>query len=346
MSGPMVVVYGAGSIGAYVGGSLLAQRVDVILIGRSRMRERINQFGLQVSDLRGQHITVPRERIVYVEAEQAAQYALAAADLVIVAVKSGATDAVGQMLFRHLKSGAMVVSLQNGMGNARLLRDSLPEHRVLAGMVPFNVVQLPDGRLHRATAGDIMVEQDERWKRWLPVFESAGLRLVQRGDFRRVQWGKLLLNLNNAVNALSDLPLREQLMQRDYREVLALLITEALRTLDAAGIKPVRVGRVAPARLPRLLRLPNGLFRVVAAGMLRMDPEARSSMWEDLEAGRLTEIEELNGAIVRLARRHGVAVPCNEAIVALVHAAEVGGQRSWPAQRLRYAMQAAIERTR
>lgn len=342
----MVVVMGAGSIGAYVGGCLLAQRVDVIMAGRSRMRERINQYGLDLSDLRGRRVTVARERIVYVEAERAVGHALQAADLVIVAVKSGATAAVAQTLYRHLKPGALVVSLQNGMGNARLLRDSLPDHRVLAGMVPFNVVQLPDGRLHRGTAGEIMVEKDERWARWLPTFAAAGLPLVQRSDFRMVQWGKLLLNLNNAVNALSGLPLREQLMQRDYREVLALLITEALRTLSEAGVQPARVGRVAPHRLPRILRLPDWLFRIVAAGMLRIDPQARSSMWEDLEAGRLTEIEELNGAVVRLARRHEVPVPCNEAIVALVHAAEVGGQRVWSGMRLRYAMQAAIERTR
>ena len=88
--------------------------------------------------------------------------------------------------------------------------------------------------------------------------------------------------------------------------------------LRAAGIQPAKVGRVGPRMLPGLLRLPDLLFRRVAAAMLRMDPEARSSMWEDLQAGRRTEVDYLNGAVVRMGTRHGIPTPGNDAVASLV----------------------------
>jgi 2-dehydropantoate 2-reductase len=75
--------------------------------------------------------------------------------------------------------------------------------------------------------------------------------------------------------------------------------------------------------VPRILRLPNWLFRRVAASMLAIDPEARSSMWEDLERRRPTEIDHLQGAILRLAGKADVRVPLTKRIVRLVKEAEV-----------------------
>jgi 2-dehydropantoate 2-reductase len=150
--------------------------------------------------------------------------------------------------------------------------------------------------------------------------------LLEHSDFAAVQWGKLLLNLNNPVNALSGLPLKAELSQRAYRRCLALLIDEARAVLRVAGIRPAKVARVGPGLLPTLLRLPDALFTRVAATMLRIDPQARSSMWEDLQAGRRTEVDYLNGAVVKLAQSLGLKAPANERLVALMRAAEAGTQ--------------------
>jgi 2-dehydropantoate 2-reductase len=141
---------------------------------------------------------------------------------------------------------------------------------------------------------------------------------------RAVQWGKLLLNLNNPVNALSELPLQAQLRNRDYRRVLADLQSEALGVMARAGITPAQVTPVAPRALPHLLRLPNWIFTRVAARMLRMDAQARSSMADDLRQGRVTEIDDLCGAVVRLARANGLAAPLNEAMCQLIPAHTLG----------------------
>jgi 2-dehydropantoate 2-reductase len=138
----------------------------------------------------------------------------------------------------------------------------------------------------------------------------------------KVQWGKLLLNLNNAVNAISGLPLKLQLSQRAYRRPAALLIHEALDVLNAAGIRPAKVGRVTPKLIPPLLRLPDFLFARAAGAMLRIDPHARTSMSTDLQRGHLTEVDYLNGEVVRLAKTLGRCAPFNQRICELIHLAE------------------------
>lgn len=320
MSGLRIAVFGAGSIGAYVGGALIAGGAEVVLIGRASMHERIKLHGLTVSDMDGRNTQLSAAQVHYSEDPSA----LAGTGLVLVSVKSADTESTAQLLAQHAAPDALIVSLQNGIGNADVLRRALPGRMVLAGMVPFNVVQLPGSRFHRGTEGSLMVEASPALAQWLPAFEAAGLPLVQRTDFVAVQWGKLLLNLNNAVNALSGVPLRTQLADCDYRRCLALLMDEALRALSAAGIVPAQIGKVPPSRMPRLMRLPDWLFKRVAAGALRIDPEARSSMWEDLQAGRRTEVDYLNGAVVALAERAGLDAPANRRIAALVHGAERG----------------------
>ena len=322
-----IAVFGSGLIGTYVGGNLCAASADVVLIGRATMQQHIRDHGLVLSDLRKRQVHLAAADVRFVLTPDA----LADADLIIVTVKSSATAEAGKEIARHAKSNALVLSLQNGIGNTATLQAMLPHHVVLAGMVPFNVVQTPDGRLHRGTDGEVMVQSSPLLTPWLSIFEAASLPLIQRSDFVAVQWGKLLLNLNNSVNALSGLPLKTQLSQRAYRRCLALLIDEALTTLTRASIEPAQVARIPPRRLPLLLRLPNFLFTRIAAQLLRIDPEARSSMAEDLQAKRLTEIDYLNGAVVALAAAHGGDAPANRRMVELVRQAEKGGSAAYDA---------------
>ena len=102
------------------------------------------------------------------------------------------------------------------------------------------------------------------------------------------------------------MPLATQLADRRWRRLLAAQIEEALAVLKAAGITPARIEGVPPRPIPRILRLPDWLFRRVARRMLAIDPQARSSMWEDLERRRPTEIDYLQGAILALAAKRGV----------------------------------------
>lgn len=319
-----IAVLGAGSIGVYVGGALQAHGADVTLIGRAAMQARLAREGLTLTDLHGRCTVLRADQVCFTQDPAA----LAQADLVLVTVKSAATLEAAQLIAAHGKASALVISLQNGVGNAETLRLALPGHTVLAGMVPFNVVQLGDSQFHRGTEGEIAVEQSPALGPWRAAFSAAQLPLIEHANFAAVQWGKLLLNLNNPINALSGLPLKTQLSQRAYRRCFALLIKETLGVLAAACIEPAKVVRLGPRLLPLVLSLPDALFSRVARAMLRIDPQARSSMWEDLQAGRRTEVDYLSGAVVRLAESLGMDAPLNRRVVVLMRAAESGKQPS------------------
>jgi 2-dehydropantoate 2-reductase len=233
-------------------------------------------------------------------------------------VKSGATAEAARLLAATQPAGSPVLSLQNGVSNAAVASAAAPTLTVLPGMVPFNVAELSPGHYHRGTTGALAAQDHPALRPWLRVFEAAGLPLALHADLRPVQWAKLLLNLNNPVNALSGLPLRAQLLDRDCRRVLAALQAEALAALAAAGIEPARLTPLPPRWLPAVLRLPTWLFERVAARMLRIDAQARSSMADDLALGRRTEVDAFCGEVQRLARAHGGDAPLNARIAHLI----------------------------
>jgi len=311
-----IVVAGAGSIGCYVGGQLAAAGRDVRFLARQRIADELAEHGLTVSDRDGGTLRVEAKDIV----AGVDPGVLASADVVLVTVKSGATREMARSIRQFAPAQAQVVSLQNGIDNTAILTEELPALKVVAGMVPFNVVALGAGRFHRGTDGDIVI--DATAAPLAATLSTTHMKIATHADMRALAWGKLLLNLNNALNALAGVPLREEIADRAWRRILAACIAEALVALDAADIEPAKVGALPPAMLPAVLRLPDVLFRLVAAAQLRIDPKARSSMWDDLEQRRSTEIDQLQGAIVALAARHGTPAPTNKAVLDRVKAAE------------------------
>ncbi|MGX5800843.1 2-dehydropantoate 2-reductase [Bradyrhizobium sp. Arg314] len=316
-----IAVAGAGSIGGYVGGCLALAGRKVVFLGRGRVVEAMRQGGLRVSDLDGRDRRIEAQAI---SATDDPAIALHEAAVILVTVKSGATAEMAKLIAVHGRSDAVVVSLQNGVDNADRLRARLPGRQVLTGMVMFNVVQSLDGevpfRVHRASQGEVMI--DGGVDGLADLLNVDGLAVEARADMKAVQWSKLLMNLNNALVALSDLPLAVQLADRSWRVILAAQIDEALAAMKAAGITPARITGLPAALLPKVLRLPDWLFGLLARRMLAIDPEARSSMWDDLKRGRPTEIDELQGAVIRVARQSGTPTPVNQRVTALVRQAE------------------------
>jgi 2-dehydropantoate 2-reductase len=148
-------------------------------------------------------------------------------------------------------------------------------------------------------------------------------------------WGKLLINMNNAVNALSGRTLRDELRRRDYRRVFAASVREGLRLLRRAEIEPGSLSPLPINLLPTILGTPDWLFNNTFFRMWKIDPKARSSMSDDLAAGRKSEVDYLNGELIRLAERLGMEAPVSRKIVELVHKAETGAKPLAPDKLLR-----------
>ena len=325
------IILGAGAIGCYVGGRLARAGQNVTLVGRPRVIDVLAVHGLTVTDLDGfkAHVEATALRL----APSLRDAGVDGDSVILLCVKGGGTEAAAREMAQACKPGMTVVSLQNGVDNVARIQADAPQMQVLAGMVPYNVVMREGHHVHRATTGSLHIERSLASAQIASRFNASGLPTDLSDNMRAVQWGKLLLNLNNPVNALSDLPLQAQLQDRDYRRVLADLQSEALAVLARAGISPAKVAAVAPRALPHLLRLPNWLFTRVAARMLRMDAQARSSMWNDLQQGRATEIDDLCGAVVRLARTHGGSAPLNQRMCELVAQHKTGQRLSGPQMR-------------
>jgi 2-dehydropantoate 2-reductase len=323
-------IYGAGSIGCYVGGRLSAAGASVTFIGRPRVGDELAAHGLLLTDYRGADVRVAPSAIRFSTTSDAARDA----DIILVTVKSAATDDAAADLNAVLPRATVVLSFQNGICNADALRQGLAGRRVIAGMVPFNVIARGHGAFHQGSEGDLELEADPLLGSFEQAFLRAGLPLVPRNDMKAVLWAKLLLNLNNPINALSNLPLQTELSQRAFRRCIRLAQSEALHLLDRAGITPAKLTPLPPRWIPRFLDVPDVVFAKLGRRMLAIDPLARSSMWEDLERGRTTEIDYINGEIVRLARGLGVRAPVNEKLVELIRDAERGGRREWPAVEL------------
>ncbi len=321
-----VLVMGAGAIGLYLGGRLGLAGLRVHFVARSPVVQMLLKDGLLVTTLEGSSQQLPARRL---SASESLADAPSAA-LILLTVKGCATRSAAESMALECAGATPVISFQNGVDNVDRIAAAAPELVAIAGMVPFNVVQTASSHVRQTTSGRLAATRCAVTEQFEKHFIAAGLPLELHEDMRPVQWGKLLLNLNNPLNALAGIPLIEELEDRAWRRILADLQDEALMAMRAADIRPARVTPLPTRWLPSLLRLPTPLFRRLVKRMLTIDPQARSSMYDDRVRGRTTEIDDLCGAVVRLAQAHSTPAPLNIALTQLLHS--VSSARFYMAQ--------------
>jgi 2-dehydropantoate 2-reductase len=334
ISGPRltrIAILGAGAIGCFVGGCWQAAGLPVHFVGRPMIRSAIRDHGLTLTDYEGWEARLAPDEVAY----SCDPDGIADADIIALAVKSGATAVAAEEIRQYGRPGSLVLSLQNGVTNIDVLRAELGDRFEIAqGMVPYNVAYMGDGRFHKGVKGQVWAEDRPQTRELSKRVGGSPAGLVLSSDMSAVIWGKLLINLNNAVNALSGRTLTEQLRDRDYRRVLAASMREGLNLLAHAGVRPAKVGPVPPRLLPAVVGSPDWLFNSLFLKLQKIDAKARSSMGDDIATGRRTEIDYLNGELVRLAERLGTEAPVNRKLVELIRKAE-GGARAIPPAELR-----------
>jgi 2-dehydropantoate 2-reductase len=326
--GPKVAILGAGSIGCFIGGAWQAAGLPVTFIGRSNIAREVDKHGLIVSDFNGWRAELPPGDVDY----RCGPEALDEAEVILLCVKSGATAEAAAQIAEHGNEAATVISFQNGVSNIDLLERGLGgRFEIARGMVPFNVAHLGEGRFHKGVAGTLYAARRPATAALADAVKGGPASIALSDDMLALVWGKLLINLNNAVNALSGRTLIDQLGERDYRRVFAASMQEGLKLLDRADIKPAKIGPVAPAMLPHIVGAPDWLFKKFFLKSWKIDSNARSSMADDIAAKRKTEVDFLNGELVALAERLHADAPVNRAIVDLVRKAEKGAKSLAPA---------------
>lgn len=337
------IILGSGAVGSYIGGRLAAGGERVSMVARPYQVEALTEKALRVTDLDGFAADVSACHLGLAPDVAAAYAAVAPQDrascVVLLCVKGGATADAAAQLAACLDAGTTVISLQNGVENVSRIKAAAPKLEVLAGMVPYNVgiKTTANGlHVHRGVVGSLQMSASPLSADIAMRLNAAGLGCRVVADMQSVQWGKLLINLNNPINALSNVPLREEFLDRNFRLVWAALQREGLAALALEGIQPAQLTAVPARRFPFILSLPNFIFKRVAKKMLRVDAIARSSMWDDIQAGKTTEVNDLCGAVVRLSQKHGLTAPVNTKMLALIAALKKGDQ--WSGRALRTAL--------
>lgn len=319
-----IVILGAGSIGCYLGGLLASAGSAVRFLGRARYAKALAGHGLTLTHFSKPPIHIAPENVDF----QTGPEALAGADVILLCTKSGDSADAAAQINAFAPSDAIVVSFQNGISNADVLRDTLNLQRVLPAIVPFNVTSAGAGIFHCGTAGALVIaaSADARIKKLKDAFEAAGQDVRHSDNIIGDQWAKMIVNLNNGLNTLSGGTLRAGLLQRDYRRALALLVEEALLVAKLNDVKMGTFNGRGPDMLLKTLRLPNLPYRLIMQLIVKIDAKARSSMLDDLDAGRVSEIDYLQGEIVARAAAVGTLAPHNRAIMDAVKMAFIARQ--------------------
>lgn len=309
----MQLVIGAGSVGTVLAGHLLAADQAVrlqIRPGRIEAYRTVQRLRVIDAD----------ERPVIEQPAPAVADAFENGDLdrIYIAVKHPDLPAVLDQLAGRLRPQVTLMPCLNGVGLAERLRERFPDNPVAPVTVMFNArVESPlVARL--TTRAEILIDSDEA--RLLSAFEGSGMR-VSRAD-PATEWGKLLINLNNAVCAITHTGFADLFSDDQLVRAFVRVLDEAVTVLDAAGIEYSLPAPVPHAVYRWLLLHAKWLPLWVARRKNGLSDEAYPSMLADLERGRPTEIDYLNGVITALGREHGVATPANAKLINLIHDCE------------------------
>ncbi|WP_158769611.1 2-dehydropantoate 2-reductase [Paraglaciecola sp. L1A13] len=314
------VIFGAGLIGSYIGACMHQLGVNVALVCRPTIKHKLIS-GVTLTDYQEHHANVTGLNFLDTDVLARLEPDQLKCDFLWLTVKCQSVAQAIQDIAPLVSDKTVILCCQNGLGSEKPVQNAFPNNVVLRVMVPFNVVELKAGHLHRGSQGHLTIEQTIKGQVSEILQErlnSPLLPVAQTHDMQALLWAKLQLNLGNSINALADIPVKSMLQQRGYRVVIATLMQELLTVTDELGIELPKVTSVPAKIVPYVLKLPNFLFTLVANKMLAVDPTVRTSMWWDMSQGKPTEIHYLNGAVVSSAERLGKKAPANKRIVTLI----------------------------
>ena len=324
MSNQSHLIFGCGLTGGFLLGVLQHLGANVKAVGRASVAERW-QTGMTLSDYLEN--TVAIETPTFVANNDDEQF-----DIIWLTVKCTAIDDSLEQLKARMHERTIVVCCQNGFGSDAPLIEAFGKERIAHAIFGFNVANVDDGHMRRATEGNFVVEQALLDKHRLEL-NNPVMPIEISADMQASRWAKLQLNLANAINALANVPTKTMLEHRPYRMVIAAVMAELLAVTDGLGIGLPKVAAIPGHWMPAFMRLPDWLYRRVAQSMLAIDPTAMTSMWWDIKNQRPTEIDFLNGAVVAAARGLNISTPANDILIELIKQCERGElDRSWSAE--------------
>lgn len=288
-----VAVMGAGAVGCYFGGMLARAGHEVTLVARPQHVEAIRRAGLRME-------TKTFDEHVRLNAASDAS-GVRDADLVLFCVKSMDTEEAGRQLQPFLRPDTLVLCLQNGVDNAERLRGVLPRQEVAAAVVYVATEMAGPGHLKHNGRGELVIEPASASERMGRALREAGVPTEISANVRGALWLKLILNCAyNAVSAIAQMPYGQTVQGAGIPDVMRDVVDECLAVAVADDVQ-----------VP-------GDAHAVTLKLVESMPGQYSSTAQDLARGKPTEIDFLNGYVVRRGQALGIATPANRVLWALV----------------------------
>jgi 2-dehydropantoate 2-reductase len=298
-------VMGAGAVGCFYGGMMARAGLPVTLIGRAAHVQAIQNQGLRLQ-------TLSFDEVVHPSSSELPN-AVANACVVLFAVKSTDTEAAGAQIRPYLQPGALVLCLQNGVDNAERLRAVLPGVAVAAAAVYVAAEMACPGHLRHHGRGELIIEPSPRSTKLAQALQAAGVPTQISANVRDVLWAKLVINCAyNGLSAIGQIAYGELLLRPGLPEVLHDVVMECRAVAAADGVT-----------------LPDDLEASVRAIAHSMATQM-SSTAHDLRRGKPTEIDYLNGHVIRRGELLGVPTPTNRLLWAAVKLLEDRRARGIP----------------
>ncbi len=302
-----IVVVGAGALGGLVGAQLTAAGQDVTFVEINEARARLlNESGLYLSEGTKDEVCIP----VRVASSAAG---LPVADLVFVSVKSYQTEEALRAALPVIGPRTYVLSMQNGIGNTEAMAAIIEPRQVLSGITYHSIQHTGPNRLrYRPGIHPIQIapydgRPSPALEQVAAVFRAAGLETEVAAQIDDVIWQKLVHNaVVNPVSALTGLTCREMLDDPDLQAFMRELCLEIVAVMKARGVPIVN---------------PDDPYAPVIESQKALGKN-RPSMWQDLARACRTEVDAINGAVVREAERLGLDAPQNRSLVRFIHSRE------------------------
>lgn len=321
-----ILIFGAGAIGSVLGGFLAKAGHDVTLLGRSWHLDVIEREGLVLSGLWGEHRIRARAVSAVLSRKKEERLTLARSvaelarepefDWVFVCVKAHHTSQAAMSLPAVMGTRAFVCAFQNGLGNYETLIRYVPSARMALGRIIFGA-EIEPGRVRVSVcADDVLIGAPDKEFPLKPLakmreaLQESGIPCQTTDSIIEAIWAKVLYNAAlNGLSTLLEVPYGVLLEREVTRQLMEAVVHEAYRVIEERGI----LLRPETARAYRDLLFDQ---------LIPLTATHRSSMLQDLRRGKASEIEALNGALVRLGQQAGIPTPVNALITRLVHAKE------------------------
>ena len=310
------IIYGAGAIGSILGAYLARSNHNVVLVGRESHINRISQADLKIITKEGRFKVTASELNVI---SQASQIEYQPGDILLLTTKSQDTEEAAKSLIPYLPNNTPFFCLQNGVSNEEIV--SRMFYKVYGGVLYFSGTYLRPGEIAYTRPGNVGIGLypfgiDNTTKMVQAAIRKSGIPAFISEHIMALKWGKLVINLGMAVNAIADLSGEEAQASREAREFIADITEEGLKVIQAAGISlEEQSGHPPVTERPAILR-------AIEETSLPYQPEEmkhRPSTWQDIAQGRgKAEVEFLNGEIVRLGEKLGILTPLNSLMVHVV----------------------------